>query len=63
MISTRRYNEQTHWNHENNKLSFAQGQQDPSGLLPIQLELALQHCDVEAWFLSTKKNVNMGNFY
>lgn len=44
---------QTHWNHENNKPSSAQGPLDPAGLLPIQLEPALQHCDVEAWILPT----------
>ena len=39
---------QTHWNHENNMLSTAQGQQDPESHLPTQLELERQHCDVEA---------------
>lgn len=46
--------EQTHWNHESIKTSYAQDPQDPEIPLPTQLELALQHCDAEALTLPTK---------
>lgn len=46
--------ERTHWNHGSNKISYAQGPQDPEILLPTQLELAQQHCDAEALTLPTK---------